>query len=284
MLFDVSFAPRISANDTTGSIKAIHRWLIAFIDSINKCLSNIDGGNMSDDFVDTLTATKVIAQTVISTTVITENLYSTFGDVVALTVDRLVTENKVTRYQDRDASDMNYVWIQEQSVKLVTATTDGSMEQHKDGDGKALYWKDSKQEAMGQKPTSFPVTVYAYAELVNAEFSFVMDEESGNYMPKITLGTGDPSGNDKLYIYKPANKAVLEYFTPNGTTRTAVEFSDFVDAKLRRLDRCTIDKTKGKVTVYAEGQSTPDVLDYTETDNSMTFTWPDGFVTEVTIA
>lgn len=103
-------------------------------------------------------------------------------------------------------------------------------------------------------------------------------------MPVLTLGAGTGTGdNDKLIIYKPQDEAIIKYVRENGE-KTTITLSDFVDAKMRRLKSCAIDKTAGSISVTMEGETTPVALTYTETDTSMTFTWPDGFTTTVAIS
>jgi len=211
MLLDMA-APKINHLDAQGSVKSIHSWLITLVDEINNCLCHIDEGNLSDAFYDTLTAVKVVAQTVISNTVITQNLYAEYGDIADLTVDRLVSGNKVARYSASDLSDINYIWAQDQSMKLITGTTDGSTTQHKDRNGALLYWKDAEKLAMGTEPTSYPVTVYKYTELVKAEFSFAFDSASGQQVPKLTLGSGTGVGdNGKAFLYKGMDGLYIDY-------------------------------------------------------------------------
>ena len=180
-----------------------------FYSLAHKIQGNIALADLTDLAVESLTAT----------TVITQNLYSVFGDIAELTVDRVVTADKVQRYKDGDTTDINYVRIQDQSVNFVTGTTTGTTEQHKDRNGDLLYWKDSEMKSMGTDVTSFPVTIYVYVELVKLQVSFVL--ENGTYVPKLVVGAGTGTAdNDKLIIYKPSDKAIIKYITNVGNEMT----------------------------------------------------------------
>lgn len=206
------------------SMNTLQKWLSALVDGINECLCNIDEGNLNDGFYQTLNATKVVAQTVISNTVITQNLYATYGDIAELTCDRLLTANKVDRYKNRDTSEINYIWIQDKSIKFMTGTVEMNEEtpitaQHTDRDGNLLYWKDADLQSMGTDVTAFPVTVYEYTEMCKASISFSKDE-SGYYVPMITLGAGTGVNNNaKAFIYKGVSGLYLDYYSNGGELR-----------------------------------------------------------------
>lgn len=59
---------------------------------------------------------------------------------------------------------------------------------------------------------------------------------------------------------------------------------DFVDLKMRRIDSVNINKSLGEVTVLMEGETVPETIDYTETADSITYTWPDGHTATVSIS
>lgn len=253
--------------------------LYYILDTVSGSADMYFGGKFTADAIE---AIKAEIDFVVSNVIITNILAAETGYIAQLTVDSVETSTKVQNYLAEDISDVNYIKIFEQYIKFITASTDGSDDvQARDRNNDLLYWKDENKDAVVLDETDWPVMIYVYEELVKAEFAF--ESDGTNYIPKIILGAGDASGYDKFHIYKPANKAVLEYVTPNTGKRSLIEFSEFVDAKHRRLGGCTIDKAQGIVTVYMEGQSTPEVLSYTETTNSMSFTWSDGHVTEVAI-
>lgn len=210
----------------TEKLDSLKKWLNALCDSINDCLCGLDAGNLSEELYSTLTTTKVVANTVISNTVITQNLYATYGDIAELTVDRLLTVNKVAKYKARDTSEINYIHIQDKSISFITGTTTGASEQHKDRSGNLLWWRDAEELSMGTETTAYPVTVYSYTEQIKASISYVMDTNTGFYMPKISLGIGNGNGdNAKAFIYKGTKGLCFDYYSNSGELRS-IELND----------------------------------------------------------
>ena len=220
---------------------------------------------------------------VISNTTITNVLSAEKGYIAELTVDQLDTSTKVKNYLESDTSDDNYIRISGKKIELVTASTTGAAtEQVTDRSGGSLYWLDETHVGITTEETDYPVLAYVYTELVKQTISFELVD--GTYVPIITIGAGEGDGdNEKFFIYKTADGAVLRYVTTDGEI-TQIELSDFVDAKLRRVETCAIDKTAGEITLTMEGVTTPETIGYAETADSMTFTWPDGFETTVSIS
>jgi hypothetical protein len=229
---DIGF-PRFTGRESTEQkLAAVQNYLYMLLETLRYTLSNLDTSNWNkramDDFVEMIRAGVVVANTVITNTVITQNLYAEFGDIAELTCDRLLTANKVSRYKDSDTADINFVWIQGQSIKLMTGTVvlDGATPQttqHSDRNGNLLYWYTAEMLGMSTTATAFPVTVYQYTELCKASLSF--DLVDGVYVPRFVLGAGTGVGdNDRLVITKPADKAVIKYTDDSGNAVT-LEFA-----------------------------------------------------------
>lgn len=156
-------------------------------------------------------------------------------------------------------------------------------EQAKNRDGSLLYWTDDTHVAAATEETAYPVYVYLYNELVKMEQSFETD--GTDYVPKITLGAGSSSGDEgKGIIWKDADGLTLSYLAAGEADPTLITMTDFVDAKMRRVDTVAIDKTGGTIDVTMEGESTPVTLTYTETATSMTITWPDSHAATISIS
>lgn len=194
-------------------------------DNLYALAKKIQGGLTLSDLT-SLAVDELGANVVVSNTVITQSLYATYGDIAELTVDRLLTVNKVENYKARDTSEINYIHIQDKSINFVTGTTTGESEQHKDRNGNLLYWKDAEELSMGTETTAYPVTVYSYTEQIKASISYVMDESTGFYMPKITLGVGNGNGdNAKAFIHKGTTGLCFDYYSNNGELRS-IELND----------------------------------------------------------
>jgi|GEM_PF-6201115 len=283
LLLDISDKP-LDYSQTVESLKYLHKYANKIIDAVNQSLLAIDEGNITDSFKDFLKSLQ--GAVVITSAVITESIYADYGDIAELTVDRLSTNLKVDRYKNSDTSDINYILIEDQTASWITGTVKAGpiVVQHTNRSGQLLYWKDETQLVMGTEATTWPVYVYDYDELTKLQITF--DLVNGVYIPRITLGAG--VGNElhpewgKAFIYKTSDKLIIEHYTDLGV-RSQIEMTGYVDAKLRRLYTCEINKTAGTVTVRAEGETSSTSIGYTETATSMTFTWPDNFTTTVSI-
>lgn len=160
----------------------------------------------------------------------------------ALTVDQLVTENKINHYLNTDTSDVNYVSIIEQVVQFITAAVDTeaipNFEQYTNRNGNPLYWFDATHAGITTDETPFPVYVYKYIESVKMEMAFYEEyrEEGNIYIPRITLGAGTGVGdNGKGTIYKGSDGLTIEYYTSDtGDFRQIIMNNDgiFVDPQI----------------------------------------------------
>jgi|LSQX01.2.fsa_nt_gb hypothetical protein len=283
-MLDTQF-PHFSGDESTDAkIEGVQDYLFMLLEQLKYMLYNLDSGNFNDAALQELRDSLkegIETNVVISNTVITENLYAEYGDIAELTVDRLLSANKVEKYRLGDTSDINYIWIEGQSIKLMTGTATGGTTQHIDRHGRPLYWYDGNMLGMSTKATAFPVIVFDYKELVKAQFSFDLVDET--YVPRITLGAGSGTGDrDKLFIQKLEDIAKFTYVTDTGA-ETFLNMTDFVDAKMRRIENVAIDKSSGTVSVLLEGRSSPEMLSYSESADSMTFIWPDGHTARISI-
>ena len=218
----IPLVPVVGEKQTDETYKLSALDIKAINDNLYALAKKIQGGltvaDLTTAAVDFLTAS----------TVNTINLYSVYGDIADLTVDRLLTADKVQRYADGDTSDINYIWIQGQYIKFMTGTTEGATIQHVDRNGERLYWYDAEHTGMSTDVTAHPVIVYSYAEMCKAEISFVIDAATGYYTPKITLGAGDgiKDNSAKAVIYKGQTGLDVSYFASNTAERRRMLLSD----------------------------------------------------------
>ena len=289
--------PNFKGNETQEQrLRIILDYLFMLREYLQYVLNNLSPDNFNktalDGLIDEIRAGVVVAETMISNTVITNNLYAEYGDISELTVDRLSSLNKAEKFWAGDTSEVNYIKVQDQTYRAVTGTTDGSTAQLTDRYGNPLYYKGPvtagtyKTVGMSTTPTIYPVIVYDYDELVKMTIGHVYDEDSGYWLPQIIMGAGSGTGdNGKFFITKTSGGVKMVYHTIGGE-ETEIRFGDYVDARHRRLKSAAVDKTLGTVTVLMEGQKGGEetVIEYTEDSDSMTFEWPDGFECTVSIS
>lgn len=202
--------PRVNPKDTEGSMRILYKYVESLNEQLAYLFGNLGGDNFNTqdmgNFIANLSATNIITQTIISSSVVTKSLYAERGDIAQLTVDWLSTSKKVMKFLNEDTSDDDYIEIHEQGIELKTASvvmSGGSplTELLFDRNGKALYWQkdityaqiidgfpyvNGKQVYMDNEVTDYPVRVYQY----NVTTKMLIDFEmvNGVNVPKITMG------------------------------------------------------------------------------------------------
>ena len=157
-------------------------------------------------------------------------LYSAFGEIADLSVNRLSTSRRVVKYLAKDTTDDNFIRVEGQSLEFVAGIAKGTTEQAKNPNGELIYWEadpagasigaDGYPYANGEriftttKQTSWPVTVYQYEEQVKRAISFQSDGQY--YYPVDVFGAGDDNGKQRGYLVKRQNSLELTYETSTG--------------------------------------------------------------------
>lgn len=222
-------------------------------------------------------------------------LYSAFGEIADLSVNRLSTSRRVVKYLAGDTTDDNFIRVAEQSLEFVAGIAQSTTEQAKNPNGELIYWEadpagasigaDGYPYANGEriftttKQTSWPVMVYQYEEQVKRAISFESDGQY--YYPVDVFGAGDNNGKQRGYLVKRQNSLELTYETSTGKQLgLAAQDEGYLDLmgvrKTVGLNFSGWDK--GSWGVLLEGVK--EMLDYGVTLNSagvpVKITYPDG--------
>lgn len=231
---------------------------------------------------------------------ITDALYAEQGDISQLTVDWLDTSKRVKRYLSNDTSDDNYIEAHDSVLNFVTASVmfenDVPLtEQLVNRYGSKLYWQKDISDAtiIGGYPyidnirvytteenTGFPVIVYQYKKLVKRSIDFILDQDSGVYLPTDIFGVGtslEKPYHGKGKILKTTGSFELSYTTSAGVV-TGVYMRDdgFVDVTHRRAD-VHLDTANKQIIINPEGTLADTfAIGYSENGDELTLTWPDG--------
>ena len=272
-------------------VTALRGYVASLLENLRYILGNLDASNFSEAGIGELgekIAPLIRAETVISGTVIADELYSAYGAVADLAVSALRTDwQRAARYLAGNTAPLHYLDIHDEELRFVTASTDGTESEQLCRNGRYFWWTGADHTQMtSEKETAWPVMVYTYTELVKLSICFetvVLRNGSTTVAPVITLGAGTGTGDrGKAFLFKDGEGLVIRQVTGDGSF-TDITLGEFVDAKHRRTARCAIDRTAGTVTLLGEGESAGTVLSMTETADGVSYTWPDGFVTEVTL-
>ena len=167
--FDIPNNINLGSPDAT---KQIWSYVLSMQEQLEYWLRNLDAQNFNDAGLKEI-AGMFKADTIISNTNITQEIYADYGNIADLTVDKLRTDyKKAQMYLKGDTSDVNYIYIHDETISFITAKAGTGTEQLVDGDRK-FYWQDDTHAQMtSEKTTDYPVTVYQYTELVKAKIAF----------------------------------------------------------------------------------------------------------------
>lgn len=293
--------PRFKGTESTEDrVAAIQNYLYMLLEELRYLLRHLGKENFDEASLTELTDSiaeaaadsdvfqTVIANTVIANSFYTTEMYATYGEVADLTVWRLRTDYmRAQNYLRGNLGDLNYIDIHEEQMDFITGSVKTPLRTAQlTRDGLAFYWTDESRTRMTcLEATEWPVTVYEYEEEVKLSIRFetiTLTDGTSTYAPVFILGAGDENGNSKGYLFKRQNDMVIRYVDSAGED-VDITFSDFVDAKHRRLASCGIDTTTGEVTYTVEGDETEYGLTFVVDGDTVTYTWPDGFECEVTV-
>lgn len=156
-----------------------------------------------------LVAEQIFTNVITSITSITNVLYATEGRIARLTVDHLLTEDILL-----GNAEMNYIDIEDQYIKFITATRNDSLPQvqYTDADGNLLYWDSADHNYMTTDVTDFDVMVYQYDR--DEKMKLYFNSESFNNTPIIQMGIGDEitALSGKAVIIKEAGGLKINYY------------------------------------------------------------------------
>ena len=195
---DVSYPDLSKYDSTEAKLTAIQNYLFLLLENLRYTLRNL---SMEDNFnqaelskwVDGL---DIEANTIISNTVITNELYSEYGAIADLTVNELRTDYKrALRYLQGNTADLDYIHIHDEEIDFLTGTVrlgertgQPLTEQLHHGD-RYFWWRSGPGGDMTSlEDTGDPVLVYQYDELLKGTLRF--ETVNGVKIPQIVLGAG----------------------------------------------------------------------------------------------
>lgn len=183
--------------NTDNQIKAVYDYLVLLLENLRYILRNIGPENMNENEILPWLNDKLEVKTVISNTVITNELYADYGAVADLTVDELRTDyDKAQRYLNGDTSALDYLYIHEEEIEFITGTvhldsgTPATEQLHHRG--RYFWWTDeTKTQMTSVEITAWPVVVYQYDELIKGTYCFQTVDDVKVPVLVFGAGTGD---------------------------------------------------------------------------------------------
>ena len=231
---DISYPDLSKYDSTEAKLEAVQNYLFLLLETLRYTLRNL---SMEENFneaeladwvennetLKALIAEYVVGDTVISNTVITDELYSDYGAVADLTVRELRTDyTRAARYLAGNTGNIDYLYIHDEEISFITAIYAGGTEQLHHG-SRCFFWRDDLPGVMTSEAAhaGAPVMVYTYTEQVKARFSFI-EESDGNggtwKVPKLKFGAGSDAAGVKntASLIKHPLELELSYTNTNG--------------------------------------------------------------------
>ena len=226
-LLDAGLPSFAGGESTAEKLERIQNYLFRLLEELRYLLHNLGTDNfnaaaltkLETDVAEAVAGT-VTARTILSNTLITNELYADFGSIADLTVWRLRTDYlRAQNWLLGNPAQIDYIDIHDEHLSFVSATTDGSETVQLSRDGRSYYWTDGTQTRMtSAEETPFPVYVYRYTELTKLSVSFrtVVTPDGELVMPVVTLGAGDGEGNSIGYLFKDRTAVRLRCVASGG--------------------------------------------------------------------
>lgn len=232
-------------DSTQDKLEAIKSSLYMLLEELQYTLRHLDASNMNNAAMEKWLAGTIEATEIISKSVVTDELYSDYGEIADLTASGLRTDySRAARWLDDDLSDLDYIDIRDEKISFMTGSVKYNDStpprpitiQLEADDGSLFYWRDSSQTRMtSRKRTQWPVWVYDYAEMVKGSLRFETRVETVNgvtrtiKMPVIELGAGSDSQHPtygKARIVKDTDGLYITYVTGEGTSMSVTMKDD----------------------------------------------------------
>lgn len=248
-LLDAGFPTFSGQESTAEKLERIQNYLFQLLEELRFLLHNLGTDNfnasaltrLEQDVAEAVAGT-VTAETIVSGTLITGELYADFGAIADLTVWRLRTDYlRAQNWLLGNTAQLDYIDIHDEHLDFVSAVTDGSETVQLSRDGRRYYWTDETRTRMtASEETPFPVFVYRYSELTKLSIRFrtVAAADGSLVMPVVTLGAGDGEGNAIGYLFKDRTALRLRCVASGGAVHE-LELGDagaFLDGVRVELD------------------------------------------------
>ena len=197
-VLDAGLPAFTGGESTEQKLDALCGYTFLLLENLRYILRNLSPENFNETELRDWVGRNIKAETIVSNTVITNELYSAYGAVADLVVDELRTDyTKAARYLAGNTAAIDFLHIYDENIDFITGTVklDGSApltEQLHHG-ARYFWWTDASMTQMtSMEETAFPVVVYQYDELVKASFRFADVTEGGvtNKIPQLILGAG----------------------------------------------------------------------------------------------
>lgn len=215
-------------------LRALYDYLALLLENLRYLLRNLGPENLNESELLPWLNDKLEVKTLISNTVITNELYADYGAIADLTVDELRTDYaKAQRYLAGNTGPLDYLYIHDEQIEFLSGTV------HLDGGvpateqlhhrGRYFYWTDeTKTQMTSVEITAWPVVVYQYDELIKGTYCFQTVDNVKVPVLIFGAGTGDQSDPNlgKGYLRKDTDS--LDMFL-HGSADNGIFIGQYTD-------------------------------------------------------
>ena len=182
---------------TKKQLDAVYDYLVMLLENLRYILRNLSPENFNEQETLDWIGRNIQANTIVSNTIITNELYADYGAIADLTVDELRTDyQKAARYLAGNTAAIDFLHIYDECIDFRTGTVKREngvplTEQLHHGD-RYFWWREGREQMTSLEDTGDPVIVYQYAELLKGTLRFE-DYTSGGVttkVPTFVLGAG----------------------------------------------------------------------------------------------
>ena len=192
---DTSFPSR--NGNTEQQISAVYDYLVMLLENLRYILRNLSPENFNEAETLDWIGKNIKAETIVSNTVITNELYADYGAIADLVVDELRTDyQKAARYLAGNTAAIDFLHIYDENIDFRTGTVKREngvplTEQLHHG-SRYFWWREGRTQMTSLEDTGDPVMVYQYDELLKGTLRFENYTSGGvtTKVPVFVLGAG----------------------------------------------------------------------------------------------
>ena len=186
------------AGGTEKQLDAVYDYLVMLLENLRYILRNLSPENFNEKETLDWIGRNITAQTVVSETVITNELYADYGAIADLTVDELRTDyQKAARYLAGNTAAIDFLHIYDECIDFRTGTVKREngvpLTEQLHRRDRYFWWRDETRTQMTSlEDTGDPVIVYQYDELLKGTLRFEDYTANGvtTKVPTFVLGAG----------------------------------------------------------------------------------------------
>ena len=194
---DIGYPDLSRYESTEAKLNAVQNYLFLLLENLRYILRNLSPENFNEQETLDWIGRNIKANTIVSNTVITNELYAEFGAIADLVVNELRTDyQKASMYLAGNTAAIDFLHIYDECIDFRTGTVKREngvplTEQLHHGD-RYFWWREGRTQMTSLEDTGDPVIVYQYDELLKGTLRFEDYTVNGvtTKVPTFVMGAG----------------------------------------------------------------------------------------------